>query len=188
MSKNLITSIIGTQLKFDLQDLSEGSTITETIDFTQVLDLLGDIEKDPAGTVSTILKIKIGLDRIYLHYRDKQRELQLELDHFEHTKQELYSRQDSTNPLYGEAKLTVAVKEAKIKSDPEYVRRNAEIEVYNSYKSHVYALKEVMSDTISLAQALIGAPHLYVSGSVDPVDKQDASDMADRILRLSKES
>jgi hypothetical protein len=183
-----IPSIIGTQLKFDLVDLNNQDAESEVINFEEVFALLELVKEDPVYVLQTVLKIKTGIDRIYLHYRDHYEDMKSELAHYEAVQTDKFNRKDPSNPLYGEKRLTKDAVEAAVRMQPEWVKRDEELRVIHSYKSQVYLVKTVVSDLFSVTKVLVGYTLNTLNSGEDPtLDTSEISRLAKRISSSSPE-
>jgi hypothetical protein len=171
MSEYPIPTIIGTQLRFDLVDPGNNGASAEVIDFEEVFELLNEVEEDPVGVFKTVLKMKIGLERVYLHYKDLHESLKAKLAAFEAEQTDRLTRKDPSNPLYGEKRLTKDAVAAAVVKQPEWQTINDEIMAVSGYKAQIYQLKTVMSDMLTVVKILVEYNHRSSqeerTGSVD---------------------
>lgn len=164
----IVPVVVDHQLRFELVDPS-GSGEAESINFNEVFNLLHITHKQPVEVMKVLLKLKLGLNRIYLYYREQHERAKLDLYDYEYQMQDKYSRKDTSNPLHGEKKLTVAAIEAAIKKEEGWKRLNDAVKEIENYKMHLGACKDIVEQTLSTAQQLISNP-VEVDASVTDTD------------------
>ena len=152
---NIVPVIVDHQLRFELID---STGVCETVDFQQVFDLLNLATKHPVEVMKVLLKLKLGFNRIYIYYREQHERAKLELYDYEYQMQDRYSRKDTSNPLHGEKKLTIAAIEAAIKKEDGWKQLNDAVKEIESYKMHIGACKDIIEQTLSAAQHFISNP------------------------------
>lgn len=183
-----IPTIIGTQLTFDLVDPKDQEAESEVINFEEVFALLDLVKDNPVYVIQTILKIKTGVDRIYLHYRDHYEDMKAELSHYEAIQTDKYNRKDPSNPLYGEKRLTKDAVEAAVRMSPEWVKRDEELRVVHSYKSQIYLVKTVVSDLFNVAKVLVSYNlNSLNAGEEAMLDTSEISRLAKRFASSAQE-
>jgi hypothetical protein len=177
--QNIVPVIVEHQLRFELID---STGVCETIDFKQVFDLLNIATKQPIEVMKLLLKLKLGFNRIYIYYREQHERAKLELYDYEYQMQDKYSRKDTSNPLHGEKKLTIAAIEAAIKKEEDWKRLNDAVKEIESYKMHIGACKDIIEQTLTAAQHFISNPlEVEVSFSDSDEDLKKISSLAAKL-------
>jgi hypothetical protein len=175
---NIVPVIVEHQLRFELLDPS-GSDVVEIVDFKEVFNLLSLAPTQPVEVIKALLQLKLGMNRIYLIYREQYERAKLELYNYEYQMQDKYSRKDTSNPLHGEKKLTVAAIEAAIKKEEEWKCLNDAVKEIENYKMHVGACKEIVDQTLAAAQHFITNPlEVETPFSEDEEDLKRISNLA----------
>lgn len=166
--ERIIPVVVDHQLRFELVDHA-GSGEVEQVDFNDVFNLLNLLHKQPIEVMKVLLKLKLGLNRIYLYYREQHERAKLELYDYEYQMQDKYSRKDTSNPLHGEKKLTVAAIEAAIKKEEDWKRLNDAVKEIENYKMHLGACKDIVEQTLATAQQFLSSP-IEVDATVTDTD------------------
>lgn len=164
----IVPVVVDHQLRFELVDHA-GSGEVEVINFNEVFNLLNLTVKQPVEVMKVLLKLKLGLNRIYLYYREQHERAKLELYDYEYQMQDKYSRKDTSNPLHGEKKLTMASIEAAIKKEEDWKRLNDAVKEIENYKMHLGACKDIVEETLTTAQHFISNP-VEVDATVTDTD------------------
>jgi hypothetical protein len=151
----IVPVIVEHQLRFELID---STGVCEIVDFKQVFDLLNLAPKNPVEVMKALLKLKLGFNRIYIYYREQHERSKLELYNYEYQMQDKYSRKDTSNPLHGEKKLTIAAIEAAIKKEEDWKALNDAVKEIESYKMQIGACKDIIEQTLVAAQHFISNP------------------------------
>lgn len=181
-NKYTVPSIVGTQLRFNIASPKDLQADVEVIDFEEVFNLLEEAKTDPVFVLKTVLKLKMGLDRIYLHYRDHYEEAKAELKSFEAEQTTRFSQKDPSNPHYGSMRLTKDAVAAAVEALPEYAKRREELQVLGSYKSEIHLVKTIVGDLFSVVKILVTYTlNSAANGEEAVVDTSEISRLAKRL-------
>lgn len=164
-----LPEIIKQGLQVDLINLNASGQIdVGQMDVDGVVNLLLEVRANPTEVIARFLKIMQGLNSLVYQYSNAFDEKSLEKKTLESELQSLYSKKDSSNPLYSNGqKLTNANIEAEIHKNSAYQALDSSIKKYSNYKSFLLTTYSIVNKTFEAATVVLNMrDHKGLSDSI----------------------
>jgi len=165
-------------LKFTLVDPNNADEV-KNIDFGEIIALMKNIHNNRYEVISELMTLKIGVECLYVAYRDEVEAAKARVKECESRLVELYSYNDARNPLFGEKKITKQTIDAAYQSNAEYIGLVEEQNMAENYKSYALIAKTAVHDIVSIAKSIIDNPDVVNRSTSE--NKQDVEDIVKMI-------
>jgi len=166
-------------LKFQLVNPKDPDDI-RVVDFNEIISLLPQVHSDRYKVFSELMSLKIGIESLYILYRDEVEAAKMRVKECESRLVELYSYNDSRNPLFGEKKLTKQIIESAVQGDSEYQNLLEEQKMAENYRSYAMIVRDAVKDILSVAKSILEDPFGGVSAN-DREGSQELEEIANMI-------
>lgn len=162
-------------LKFSLVNPNDPDDV-KVLDFGQVIGLIHKLSTNREEVFEELLILRMGIERMYLSYKEELDSLKIRLKECESKWVDIYSSQDSRNPLFGEKKLTKQIIDAAVEGNPEYVQLLEGLKLAENYKSYAMIARDAVRELFSVAKAIVENPQDVPS--LDEDDREELSAIA----------
>jgi hypothetical protein len=181
-SRIKLSEELGQYLRFTIIDPKSDDGKEVSLNLNEIFSMIRELNFNREETLEEILKIKLGVEKLYLSCREECDELKARLDSCAVKLREIYARNDASNPIYGRQKITVSAIETAVESDDEYKTILQEYRVAENYKSYIFIAVDALRDFLSIVKALINNPVKVSSG----LESEDA-DAINKIVNMISE-
>jgi hypothetical protein len=169
-------------LRFTIIDPKSEDGKEVSLNLNEIFSMIRELGSNREETIEEILKIKLGVEKLYLSCREECDELKAKLDTCAVKLRDIYARNDASNPIYGRQKITVAAIQTAVESDDEYKTILQEYRIAESYKSYIFIAVDALRDFLSIVKAVINNPVKSATG----LESEDA-DTIHKIVNMISE-